>query len=246
LVAARTTDPLTCDSFFEGRLEIRQPRDGYRFSIDAVLLGNAVRPRPGDRVLDLGTGCGIVPLILVFRFPGISVTGLELQPGLAELARRNVVLNGMTAAIEIQEGDLRQIRLGSATAPFDVVASNPPFRKAHAGRVNLGAQRALARHEIAATLSDVVRCAERMLRKGGRFVTVYAAERLTDICCQMRLAGLEPKRLQVVHSRRAEAAKLIVLEGRKGGRPGLDIGPPLFVYADNGAYSDAVAAMLRP
>jgi tRNA1Val (adenine37-N6)-methyltransferase len=246
LVTVRTNDPLTCDSFFGGRLQVRQHRDGYRFSIDAVLLANFVRPRPGDRVLDLGTGCGIVPLILVLRFPGITVTGLELQPGLADLARQNVALNGMTAAIEIQEGDLRQVRPGRARAPYDVVASNPPYRKAHAGRVSPGAQRAVARHEIAATLSDVVGCAERMLRTGGRFVAVYAAERLADICCEMRLAGLEPKRLQMIYSRPGEAAKLIVLEGLKGGRPGLEIGAPLFVYAANGGYSDALAAMLRP
>jgi tRNA1Val (adenine37-N6)-methyltransferase len=246
LVTVQTHNPLTCDSFFEGRLQVRQHRDGYRFSIDAVLLGNLVRSRPGDRVLDLGTGCGIVALILVFRFPGVTVTGLELQPGLAELARRNVALNGMTAAIDIQEGDLRQIRPGKAMASFDVVASNPPYRKARAGRVSPGVQRAVARHEIAATLSEVVRCAARMLRMGGRFVAVYAAERLTDICCEMRLAGLEPKRLQMVHSRPGEAAKLIVLEGLKGGRPGLDIGAPLFVYTDNGDYSDGLAAMLRP
>ena len=239
-------DTLTTDSFFDGRLEVRQYRDGYRFSIDAVLLANSVRPRPGDRVLDLGSGCGIVPLILVLRFAGVAVTGLELQPGLAELARQNVALNGMTAAIEIREGDLRQMRPGKGAVPFDLVVSNPPYRKAHAGRVSPGAQRALARHEIAATLADVVRCAERMLQKGGRFVTVYAAERLTDICCEMRRAGLEPKRLQAIHSRPGEGAKLMVVESLKGGRPGLAIAPPLFIYAATGGYSDELAAMLRP
>ncbi|MGD8542080.1 MAG: tRNA1(Val) (adenine(37)-N6)-methyltransferase [Desulfobacteraceae bacterium] len=245
-MTATVHDALTSDAFFEGRLEVRQPRDGYRFSIDAVLLASLALPRPGDRVLDLGTGCGIVPLILVFRFAGLRVTGLELQPGLAELARQNVVLNGMSAAIEIREGDLRQLRPGKELAPFDLVVSNPPYRKARAGRVSSGAQRALARHEIAATLADVLGCAERMLQKGGRFVMVYAAERLTDICCEMRRAELEPKRLQVIHSRPGEGAKLLLVEGLKGARPGLAIDPPLFIYDAAGGHSDALAAMLRP
>jgi tRNA1Val (adenine37-N6)-methyltransferase len=245
-VTAPIDERLTIDAFFDGRLEVRQSRDGYRFSIDAVLLASLARPRLGDRVLDLGTGCGIVPLILVFQSGGLRVTGLELQPGLAELARQNVALNGMSAAIEIREGDLRHMRPGKELAPFDLVVSNPPYRKARAGRVSPGAQRALARHEITTTLADVVGCAERMLQKGGRFVMVYAAERLTDICCEMRRAGVEAKRLQPIHSRPGQRAKLIVVEGLKGGRPGLAIDPPLFIYGAAGGYSDALAAMLRP
>ena len=246
LATLGTDEHLTFDSFFEGRIQVRQHRHGYRFSIDAVLLGDGGRPRPGDRVLDLGTGCGIVPLILVYRCPGIAVTGLELQKELVELAAENVMRNGMSDVIEIQQGDLRQMRPGKCMQPFDLVVSNPPYRKAHSGRINPDDQRAVARHEIAATLSDVVHCAGRMLRKGGRFVTVYPAERLTDIGGERRRSGLEPKRLQLIHSRGGEGAKRMLLEGLKGGRPGVKVRPPLFIYTEKGDYSEAVAAMLRP
>jgi tRNA1Val (adenine37-N6)-methyltransferase len=237
---------LTADTFFNGRIRVKQNRAGYRFSIDAVLIAGQTIPSPDDTVLDLGTGCGIIPLILAYRHPKIKVYGIEVQQQLADLATINVEENRMKDRITIHCMDMKKLKHDMMSGPVDLVVSNPPYRKAESGRINPDQQRAVARHEIKATLSDVVETAQRMLRTAGRFVTVYPAERMADILIQMRSAGLEPKSLRTVHSDRHTDAKLIIVEGKKGGRPGLKIGSPLTIYRKDGSYTEEVQEMLKP
>ncbi len=237
---------LTADTFFNGRIRVKQNRAGYRFSIDAVLITGQTIPSPGNTVLDLGTGCGIIPLILAYRHPKIKVYGVEVQQQLADLATINVEENRMKDRITIHCMDMKKLKHDMMSGPVDLVVSNPPYRKAESGRINPDQQRAVARHEIKATLSDVVETAQRMLRTAGRFVTVYPAERMADILIQMRSAGLEPKSLRTVHSDRHSDAKLIIVEGKKGGRPGLKIGSPVIIYRKDGSYTDEVQEMFKP
>lgn len=237
---------LTADTFFNGRIRVKQNRAGYRFSIDAVLIAGLTIPSPDDTVLDLGTGCGIIPLILAYRHPKIKVYGIEVQQQLADLATINVEENRMKDRITIHCMDMKKLKHDMMSGPVDLVVSNPPYRKAESGRINPDQQRAVARHEIKATLSDVVETAQRMLRNAGRFVTVYPAERMADILIQMRSAGLEPKSLRTVHSDRHTDAKLIIVEGKKGGRPGLKIGSPVIIYRKDGSYTDEVQEMFKP
>lgn len=237
---------LTADTFFNGRIRVKQNRAGYRFSIDAVLIAGLTIPSPDDTVLDLGTGCGIIPLILAYRHPKIKVHGIEVQQQLADLAIINVEENRMKDRITIHCMDMKKLKHDMMSGPVDLVVSNPPYRKAESGRINPDQQRAVARHEIKATLSDVVETAQRMLRTAGRFVTVYPAERMADILIQMRSAGLEPKSLRTVHSDRHTDAKLIIVEGKKGGRPGLKIGSPVIIYRKDGSYTDEVQEMFKP
>ena len=239
-------NPLTADTFFNGRIRVKQNRAGYRFSIDAVLIAGLTIPSPDDTVLDLGTGCGIIPLILAYRHPKIKVYGIEVQQQLADLAIINVEENRMKDRITIHCMDMKKLKHDMMSGPVDLVVSNPPYRKAESGRINPDQQRAVARHEIKATLSDVVETAQRMLRTAGRFVTVYPAERMADILIQMRSAGLEPKSLRTVHSDRHTDAKLIIVEGKKGGRPGLKIGSPVIIYRKDGSYTDEVKEMFKP
>ncbi len=239
-------NPLTADTFFNGRIRVKQNRDGYRFSIDAVLIAGLTIPSPDDTVLDLGTGCGIIPLILAYRHPKIKVHGIEVQQQLADLAIINVEENRMKDRITIHCMDMKKLKHDMMSGPVDLVVSNPPYRKAESGRINPDQQRAVARHEIKATLSDVVETAQRMLRTAGRFVTVYPAERMADILIQMRSAGLEPKSLRTVHSDRHTDAKLIIVEGKKGGRPGLKIGSPVIIYRKDGSYTEEVQEMFKP
>jgi tRNA1Val (adenine37-N6)-methyltransferase len=237
---------LTTDSFFNGCIQVKQNRSGYRFSIDAVLLAWHTGPRPDDTVLDLGTGCGIIPMILAYRYPGIRVYGIEVQSDLADIARLNIEENHMEDRIFIRCMDMNTLNHNITSGPVDLVVCNPPFRKARSGRVNPDQQRAIARHEIKTTLYDVINTAHSMLRTSGRFVIVYPAERIADSLSQMRAAGIEPKWIRMIHSGKNTNAKLILIEGKKGGRPGLKIGPALIIYRENGTYSDEVEKMFNP
>ena len=234
------------DTFFNGRLIITQPLKGYRYAIDAILLAAAIRPQKGETVIDLGTGCGIIPLILATRHPGIHIAGVEIQEELALLAQRNVVDNGYEASVAIRNIDLNMLPDHETTGPFDWVVSNPPYRRPGTGRINPIRQKALARFEIKVDLAQLLQSAEKLLRAGGRFVTIFTAERMVDLIVQMRKTEIEPQSIQAVQSHRGEVAKLVLVKGTKGGRTGLCIDAPLVVYEQDGSYTEAVEIMMQP
>ncbi len=237
---------LTEDAFFNGIIKVLQHREGYRFSIDAVLLAAFSDPGAEDRIVDLGTGCGIIPLILGYRHPAVSITGIEVQPELAALAAQNVEANGMKDRVTIICGDMKLLSIQAVSGPVDLVISNPPYRKSRSGRVNPHPQRALARHEILATLQDVAAAAARLLGIGGGFAIVYPAERITDLLTNLRSTGIEPKHIQTVHAKDHDPARLVLVSGIKGGRPGATVHEPLVIYQPNGTYTETVQAMLAP
>jgi tRNA1Val (adenine37-N6)-methyltransferase len=237
---------LTQDSFFNGKVTVKQDRVGYRFSIDAVILAHRVRPKPGERVVDLGTGCGIVPLIVGYRHPAIHMFGIEIQKELADIAEINIRENGMQAKIRILCHNLQTIQLTMFQGPVDIVVSNPPFRKAASGRINPNPQRAVARHELSVTLLDVVKAASDILKTGGVFILIYTSERLPELIQHMQTCRLEPKDVRFIHSRTDSESKLVMMEGVKQGRPGLKVGPPIVIYDENGAYTEEVENMFCP
>ena len=239
-------EPLTTDSFFDGRIRIKQHRRGYRFSIDAVILAHQAAPKPGDKVVDLGTGCGIVPLILTYRQSDLQVYAIEVQAEMAAISERNVLDNHMDDRISILHEDLNALNINNISGPVDLVVSNPPFRKADSGRINPDRQRAVARHEIRTTLSDVIQTACRLLRPFGHFLTIYTAERMTDLFTRLRSANLEPKFMRVIHSTADSEAKLILVDALKGGGPGVKIGPTLIIYQADGSYTAEIERMFRP
>lgn len=232
----------TVDDLRLGGLRIIQAQKGYRFSLDPVLLCAFAQVKPGERVADLGTGSGVIPLILARRTGSASIVGLEIQPAMADRARRSLCLNGLEQRVEIIETDLRALPGELPPQGFDVVLSNPPFRKPGSGRIAPGDERAAARHELAGGLEDFLRAAAHLLGDGGRFYLVYLAERLAELMEQMRACRLEPKRLRMVHGRRTEEARMVLVEGRKGGRQGLQVEAPLFVWEGEG-YSEEVLGM---
>jgi len=234
---------MTTDTFFNGRVRVNQDRSGYRFSIDAVLLAYYARPRPDDKIIDLGTGCGIIPLILAHRYPGITLYGIEVQKALSEIATLNARENRMSDRITIIEKDLKVLEPWMISGQVDIVVSNPPYRRVRSGRINPDPQRAIARHEITATLFDVVQAAHRVLRNAGRLVMIFPAERITDIIFQMRSTSIEPKHLRIIYSEIDMGATLVLIEGRKGGRSGIKVAPPLTIYRKGGSYTDAVLKM---
>lgn len=236
----------TPDTFLNGRIKVRQDRSGYRFSIDSILLACHAGPRPGDKVLDLGTGCGIIPLILAYREPDLKIFGIELQKELADIAVSNVKENQMDGSITIICKDIKELKNDMISGPVDLIVSNPPYRKLESGRINPDAQRAVAKHEIKVSLNDITATVRRVLRTAGMFVTIYSAERITDLLVHLRSAGIEPKFLRIIHSGVKTEAKLVLVEGIKGGRPGVKIGPPLIIYDKNGDYTQEVEKMFLP
>ena len=220
------------DAFMEGRLRLIQSKGGYRFSIDAIFLAEFVSTKPGNVVVDLGTGCGIIALLLLQKRPIRYALGLEIQRDLADQARRNVLLNGAEGRMGVILGDIRRPPFAPGTA--DVVVCNPPYRQKASGRINPDPQRALARHEMRASLDDILGAANKLLRAKGTLAIIYPASRLTDLLVRMRGFDIEPKRLRVVHPDTAREAKRVLVEGNRGGRRGMKILPPLL---DQGDYS---------
>jgi tRNA1Val (adenine37-N6)-methyltransferase len=227
----------TLEPFGQGRLWVFQKKQGYRFSLDAVLLAGLTNLRAGERVVDLGAGCGIVSLILASRFPDCSLVGVESQTTLASLAERNVLLNGLTGRVDILAGEMQNLPQHFPPESFDVAVSNPPYRPLGSGRLNPVAERAIARHELNGSLDVVAQTANYLLPSGGRLALIYPAWRLVHLCCLLRSHQLEPKILRFIHSRTGEEAKLVWAEARKGGREELKILPPLMVYQSGGCYT---------
>ncbi|MFP4475465.1 MAG: tRNA1(Val) (adenine(37)-N6)-methyltransferase [Desulfatibacillaceae bacterium] len=235
---------VTEDGILGGRIKVFQEKRGYRFSIDAVLLAFFVSARQNDRVLDLGAGCGIVPLLLAHRYPEVRVTGVEVQPRLAALAEKNAAVNRYTDRIRIVTGDLKDLPLNGVSSGYDMVVSNPPYRRVGAGRVNPDGQRAMARHEIGADLAAVLSCGRRMLRSMGKMALVYPAERLAELLHAMRESGIEPKRLRCVHSIATGPATLVLCEGVRDASTDLKVENPLVLYQNHGRYTREAAGML--
>lgn len=214
----------------DGRLKLIQSRTGYRFSIDAILLTEFATIKKGDIVADLGIGCGIIPLLLFLEKPLRYAFGLEIQEALTSQTARNIKLNSLSHKISVIRGDIRHPPLKPGTA--DVVICNPPYRKKESGRINPDPQKAIARHEIMASLDDILGAAEYILRAKGRLAMIYPAERLADLMLKIRLAGMEPKRLRIIYPGMESDAKLAMVEASLGGRKGLKVLPPLIGQGD--------------
>jgi tRNA1Val (adenine37-N6)-methyltransferase len=225
-------------------LKLIQRRDGYRVNMDALLLADFIKLGVGDRILDLGTGSGIIALILGQRDSVKEIIGLEIQPGLSELARRNISLNNLDNKIKVIEGDLRKISSLFKSGEFDGVCSNPPYRRIGSGRINPREEKAIARHEVLSALSDILFACKYSVRPGGKVFLVYLAERLTHLLYEMRSYELEPKRLRLIYPDTQSSASLLLVEAIRDGQPGLEVLPPLFVREETGQYTPEAAQIL--
>lgn len=228
----------TFDVLFGGKIKVAQEKDGYRFSLDAILLAAFVRLRSGERVMDLGTGIGIIPLILGKRGEDADeIVGVEIQEKLAELAKTNVCNNGLEGLIHIYQGDIKGIDDLFSSSSFDVVVTNPPYYRVASGRVNPSYQKAIARHEVMCTIDDLLQAASYLLKDGGRIFIIFPAHRAVTLFDSLRSAMLEPKTLRWVHSRANEEAKFILTEAYKGGGEGVEVLSPFIIYAHDGKYT---------
>ena len=220
----------TLETFGESKLQILQKKKGYRFSADAILLSEFVRIRKDEKAIDLGTGCGILPLLLSQTTKVRSFLGVEVQKTLSDVAERNVVLNHFQHKITILHEDYRTLPRIFPAGSFHVVVSNPPYRKFRSGRVNPSQEKAIARHEIYGTIDDLASVIAYLLPPKGRFYLIFPASRAVDAIASLRRNTLEPKRIRFVHPYAKAAAKFILVESVKDSGVELEIVAPLILH----------------
>ena len=225
------------DDLQRNHLKIIQKTEGFRFGMDAVLLSGFTKVKPGERVMDLCSGNGIIPLLLSAKTPGKQFVGLELLPENVEMANRSVAFNGLEECITIIEGDVRRAVETFGGASFDVVTCNPPYMKAGHGIRSEGDLRLCARHEICLTLPEMVEQVVKLLKPKGRAYFVHRPFRLTELFGCMHDAGLEAKRMRLVYPYADKEPNMVLVEGIRGGKPYLKVDPPLVVYEETDKYS---------
>lgn len=228
------------DDLQRNHYKIIQNPEKFCFGMDAVLLSGFARVKPGESVLDLGTGTGILPILLEAKTKGKRFVGLEIQEESADMARRSIAVNGLEEKITIEDGDIKEASRLFGAASFDVVTTNPPYMTGQHGLVNPDLPKAIARHEILCTLEDVVREASRILKENGRFYMVHRPFRLAEIFQVMAQYRLEPKRMQLVYPYVEKEPNMVLIEGLKGGKPRITVEKPLIVYKEPGVYQDEI------
>lgn len=216
------------DDLQNGLYLIQNP-DKFCFGVDAVQLSQFVKVETGQSVLDLGTGNGIIPLLLCAK-KTLQVTGLEIQSENVQLAKRSVILNKLEGQIDILEGDIKDVKSLLKGRRFDVVVSNPPYMNHGGGILNQRDDKSIARHEILCSLEDVVKAAAYTLNFKGRFYMIHRPQRLTDILCTLRREGLEPKEIKFIHSYVDTEATMVLVEAIRGAKPLCKVSDPIILY----------------
>ena len=215
---------------------IIQDPDRFCFGMDAVLLSGFVKVKSGEKVLDMGTGTGIIPILLEAKTPAGHLTGLEIQPESADMASRSVLLNGLEEKISVIMGDIKEAERLFGAASFDVVTTNPPYMIADHGLTNPEDAKAIARHEILCTLEDIIAQTAKVLRPGGNFFMVHRPFRLAEIMVLLHSYKLEPKRMQLVYPYADKEPNMVLIEANRGGRSGMRVEKPLIIFSEPGIY----------
>lgn len=227
------------DLQYKGYKIIQNPKE-FCFGVDAVLLANFPIVKKGSMVVDLGTGSGIIPVLIAAKTNAKKIIGVEIQSHLADMAKRSIVLNNLEKKVEILNEDLRKLTNHLESSSYDIITCNPPYKDKGSGITNCEDSKAIARHEIMCTLEDVISVSSKLLNFGGKLCMVHRPQRLADIICIMRKYKIEPKRLRFVYPNKSKAPSIILVEGSKGGSSELRVLEPLFIFDDNGNYSEEI------
>ena len=228
------------DELHRNGWQIIQNSHKFCFGMDAVLLSGFARVKTGERVLDLGTGTGIIPILLRGKTEGRDFTGLEIQEESADMARRSVAYNHLEESVSIVTGDIKEAAALFGAASFDAVTCNPPYMTGNHGLVNPKQSKAIARHEILCTLEDVVGQTAKVLRPGGRFYLVHRPFRLAEILTLLVRYKLEPKRMRLVYPFLDKAPHMVLIEALSGAKSRITVEKPLIVYKEQGVYTDEI------
>lgn len=228
------------DDLHRNHYRIIQNTKKFCFGMDAVLLSGFTRVKDGETVLDLGTGTGIIPILLEAKTNGKHFSALEIQEESVFMARRSVELNNQQDMIDIIIGDIKEASKIFGAASFDVVTTNPPYMTNQHGLINPNKEKAIARHELLCSLEDIVREGAKVLRPNGRFYMVHRPFRLSEIINTLEKYNLEPKHMRFVHPYIDKEPNMVLLEAVKGGKPRVTIDAPLIVYKEPGVYMDEI------
>ena len=212
----------------------------FCFGMDAVLLADFAKAKRGEQVLDLGTGTGIIPILMEARYENAQYTGLEIQEESADMARRSVSYNDLNEKVKIVTGDIKDASKIFGASSFHVVTTNPPYMIGTHGENSPSQAKAIARHEVLCTLEDVLRESARLIKQGGRFYMVHRPFRLAEIMSKMVEHKIEPKRMRLVYPYIDKEPNMVLIEGLKGGKSRMTIEPPLIVYKEQGVYTDEI------
>lgn len=225
------------------KLQIIQPEKGYRYSIDPFILANFVPLKPGARLIDLGTGNGIIPLLLAQRQKGLKIIGIEIQEDLVFMAKENVRLHGLEEIIEILKLDIKEVSNHFPPASFDLAVGNPPYWPVREGRINPDSEKAIARHEVAITLAEFLASAAYLTRVHGIISLIILPSRLKEVLDIMEREQISPSRLRFVHSYQDRPAKLVLIEGIKSAASQTRIERPFIIYKKPGVYSNEIRSL---
>lgn len=228
------------DELHRNGYKIIQDKGRFCFGMDAVLLSGFARVKQGEKVLDLGTGTGIIPILLEAKTDGEHFTGLEIQPESADMASRSVAYNDLQDKIDIVVGDIKDASQRFGASSFDVITTNPPYMIGQHGIKNDQDAKAIARHEILCDLDDILRESAKMLKPSGRFYMVHRPFRLAEIFSKMIEYRIEPKRMQLVYPFVDKEPNMVLIEGLRGGKSRITVEKPLIVYKEPGVYTDEI------
>ena len=228
-------DDLQCKGY-----QIIQDSERFCFGMDAVLLSGFAKAKKGEKILDLGTGTGIIPILMTAKTEGDSFTALEIQQDSADMARRSVVLNQLEEKIQIVTGDIKDASKIFGASSFHVITTNPPYMIGTHGENSPLEAKAIARHEVLCTLDDILRESARLLMPKGRFYMVHRPFRLAEILSKMVEYRIEPKRMRLVYPYIDKEPNMVLIEGLRGGKSRMTVEPPLIVYKEQGVYTDEI------
>lgn len=223
--------------------QIIQDPDRFCFGMDAVLLSGFTQVKNGEKVLDLGTGTGIIPILLEAKTKGGHFAGLEIQPESADMATRSVQYNHLEDKISIVTGDIKDASNLFGASSFDVITTNPPYMIDDHGIKNEADAKTIARHEVLCNLDDILLQSKKILRTGGRFYMVHRPFRLAEILAKMISHGIEPKRMQLVYPYITKEPNMVLIEGYRGGKSRITVEKPLIVYNEDGSYTEDVLSI---
>lgn len=227
------------------QLKISQPKKGYRFSLDSLILAAHIQPKGNETVMDLGCGCGIISLILARRYPDLKITGIELQEELYDFAWKNILANGFEKNIRVLREDIRTFQWSRINIGVDIVVSNPPYKKLGTGRVNPDPQRALARHETALSIDALVECSSRLISDQGLFFVIFPFDRLPDLSMALTRHQFYPELIRPIHTKPGTIARRVIVRAVKTHRTPCSLSSPLFIYTPENNFTKEYLSLFR-
>ncbi len=239
-------EKFSADHFFNNELTISQPDKGYRFSMDPFILAAQIQPKKNTTLIDAGCGCGIISLILSFRYPNLKIQGIEIQKELFDFATRNIITNNLTNSIHLINTDLKKLTRSDIGDRADLIVSNPPYKKKDSGRLNPDTQKAIARHEITLDINALFECSDRLLKTSGELYIIFPADRISDLFTAMERFNFAPASIRFVHIEKNTGAKRVILCAVKQTHATCTIPPPFYVYTSDNIFTDEYLSMFKP